>query len=257
MVRPILVRSRADLERLASELENVYTIVFSDDDHFLAMKDGRIVKRFRTGPRNARDGLATGNPGELPSRGHVFLMYDEPDAGTRLEARLLMDGVSKGERCVYATHQSTHEAERRLTEFGLPIEEYTARKMIKVITVEDPFRYGGGWSPAVGRIIEEIMSYGPDRIVSWRWIRNLADQRQILANKQVEKVVSAAIKGESVDSSFARMKSFSGLLACSYLVCGTVHDSPPLSWLGNHLASHDATILAGRDRDVILTNRPS
>ncbi|MDG7007529.1 MAG: MEDS domain-containing protein [Nitrososphaerota archaeon] len=255
MVRPIQVRSRADLEKLASELENVYTIVFVDDDHFLAMKDGRVVKRFRTDPRWARDGpRMTGKPGELPLRGHVFLMYDELEVGTRLEARLLMDGLSKGERCVYATHQDVDETERRLAELGVPVEEFKRGKL-KIVKVEDPFQGRDGWPSAVGRIIEQIMSHNPDRIVSWRWIRDLTDKRQLLANKQVERFVNAAIRGEAVDPSFAGMKSFSGLLACSYLLGGAASDTPLLSWLENHLASHDMTVLAGTDRDLLLMNR--
>lgn len=256
MVRPIQVKSRADLQKLASELEKVYTIVFADDDHFLTMRGGRIVKRYRTDPRSARDDLRImANPGDLPSSGHVFLMYDQLNDGARIEARLLMDGLSKGERCVYATHQNTNEVERRLTKLGVPVEEFNVRKLIRVTQVEDPFEDGGGWSLAVEHIIKKIMSYGPDRIISWRWIRDLTDQRQVLANKQVERFVNAAMRGESVNPSFAGMKSFKGLLVCSYLLGDAAPDTPPLSWLGNHLASHDATVLALRDRDVLLTNQ--
>lgn len=243
------------MEKLASELESAYTIVFADDDHFLAMKDGRIVKRFRTDPRRARDDLRmTGKPSDLPSRGHMFLMYDELEAGTRLEARLLMDGLSKGERCVYATHQSVDETEHRLMKLGFSVDEFKGRKL-RVVRVEDPFRGSDGWSSAVVRIIEQIMSHDPDRIVSWRWIRDLTDRRQLLANKQIERFVNAAIRGESVDPSFAGMKRFDGLLVCSYLLGGVAADAPLLSWLGNHLASHDMTMLAGTERDLLLTNR--
>ncbi len=96
MARPIQVRSRDDLNKLAAELEGQYTVVFSDDDHFIAMKNGRIVKRFRTMPRDSASGhRRMANTSGLPSEGHVFLMYDELERGITLEARLLMDGLRK------------------------------------------------------------------------------------------------------------------------------------------------------------------
>jgi hypothetical protein len=256
MVRPIQVRSRADLEKLALELEGQYTVVFSDDDHLLAMKDGRIVKRFRTMRRNPMADLrGSADVAGLPSAGHVFLMYDELHTGTELEARLLMAGLLNGERCLYATHQDAAEAERSLSEGGLPVNEFKTKKLIKVLKIEDPFQDGGEWSPAVGRIVRRILSYGPDRIVSWRWIRDLTDPRQVAANKAVERLVNAAIQGESIDPSFQPLRNFGGLFVCSYLIGGSVPEPPKLDWLANHLASHDATILAGRTENVLLSNR--
>jgi hypothetical protein len=256
MVRPVQVRSRADLEKLAAELEGQYTVVFSDDDHFFTMKEGRIVKRFRTMRTNPISNIRrSANVATLPSSGHVFLMYDHLHAGTKLEARLLMAGLLNGERCLYATHQDTEEAERSLSESGLPVNEFTTKKLIKVLKIEDPFQDGGGWSPAVGRIINRILSYGPDRIVSWRWIRDLTDPRQVEANKTVERLVNAAIQGESIDANFRPLRNFGGLFVCSYLIGGSVPEPPKLDWLANHLASHDATILAGRTENVLLLNR--
>lgn len=256
MARTIQVRSRADLEKLAAELEKQFTIVFSDDYHFLAMKDGRIVKRFRAAPGRATPGRhVVGNPGELPSRGHLFLMYDELDRGTKLEARFLMDGLLNGERCVYATHQRVEEAERNLSRNGLPIEEFKAKGLVKVLKLEDPFLDAGGWSPAVGRIIEEIMEYGPDRIVSWRWIRDLTDPQQITVNKKVERLVRAAVKGESADPNFGRMRNFSGLFVCSYLLGESMPEPPAFGWLANHVASHDATIFVRKEENVLLSNQ--
>jgi hypothetical protein len=256
VVRPIQVRSRVDLEKLAAELEGKYTVVFSDDDHFLAMKDGRIVKRFRTMNRNPMSDFRRSlNTAGFPAAGHVFLMYDHLHAGTNLEARLLMAGLLKGERCLYATHLDTEEAERSLSESGLPVDEFKAKRLINVLKIEDPFQDGGGWSPAVGRIIRRILSYEPDRIVSWRWIRDLADTRQVAANKAVERLVNAAILGEPVDPNFRPLRNFGGLFVCSYLIGGPVPEPPKLDWLANHLSSHDATILAGRTENVLLSNR--
>lgn len=256
MVRPIRVRGRTDLEKLAAEFEGQYTAVFSDDDHFLAMKDGRIVKRFRTMDRNPAPALRRpANMTGLPSVGHVFLMYDHLHGGTRLEARFLMDGLQNGERCLYATHQDTEEAERSLSESGLPIDEFKTKKLLEVLEIEDPFQDGGGWSPAVARIIRRILSHGPDRIVSWRWMRDLTDPRQVAANKRVERLVNAPVRGEPVDPDFQPLRNFGGLFVCSYLIGSTVPEPPALDWLTNHLASHDATILAGRTENVLLSNQ--
>ncbi len=255
MARPIQVRSREDLNKLAAELEGQYTVVFSDDDHFIALKNGRIVKRFRTMPRNSTSGRRRmANASRLPSEGHVFLMYDELERGITLEARLLMDGLQKGERCIYATHLDVDMAERTLSRKGFPLDEYKKRKLLRVLRVEDPFLHSGGWLAAVGRIIERVANDDPDRIVSWRWIRDLADRSQLAANKEIERHVNAAVRGESVDGAFKPLRNFSGLFVCTYPISGIVPRAQAFDWLTNHLASHDSTILTGRNGNVLLSN---
>ncbi len=257
MARPVQVRSRDDLNKLAAELESQYTVVFSDDDHFIAMRNGRIVKRFRTMPRNAAPGWRKMvGAAELPSEGHVFLMYDELERGTRLEARLLMDGLQKGERCVYMTHLDVDVAEHTLSESGIPLGEFKKKKLIRVFKVEDPFQSGSGWPAAVGRVIEKIADEAPDRVVSWRWIRDLTDGSQSTANKTIEQHVEAAIQGEEVDEVFKPLRNFGGLFVCTYPVSGIVPKELAFDWFTNHLASHDTTILTGRNGSVLLSNGP-
>jgi hypothetical protein len=249
------VRSRADLEKLAAELECQYTVVFSDDDHFIAMKNGRTVKRFRTMARGGTPGLQkVANMAELPSRGHLFLMYDEFERGTELEARLLMEGLQKGERCLYVTHMDVDVAERTLSGKGLPIEEPKAKNLIKILRIDDPFQDDRGWTAAVGGIIEEIMSNGPDRIVSWRWIRDLADDPQMAANRLIERHVNAAVRGEPVDATFEPLRNFGGLFVCSYSVSNIVPKALTFEWFTNHLANHDVTVFAARNGSVLLSN---
>ncbi len=255
MARPIQVRSRDDLNKLAVELEGQYTVVFSDDDHFIAMKNGRIVKRFRTMPRNSAPGhRRVASTSGLPSEGHIFLMYDELERGTTLEARLLMDGLRKGERCIYVTHLDVDMAERTLSQKGLPLDEYKKRNLLRVLRVEDPFLHGDGWLAAVGRIIERIANNDPDRIVSWRWIRDLSDHWQFAANKKIEQHVNAVVRGESADGAFKPLRDFGGLFVCTYPISGIVPKAQAFDWFTNHLASHDATILTGRNGNVLLSN---
>lgn len=257
MARPIQVRSRDDLNKLAVELEGQYTVVFSDDDHFIAMKNGRIVKRFRTMPGNgASSHRRMADTSGLPSEGHVFLMYDELERGITLETRILMDGLRKGERCIYVTHLDVDMAERILSEKGLPLDEYKRRKLLRVLRVEDPFLNNDGWLVAIGRIVERIANDDPDRIVSWRWIRDLPDHAQFEANKKIERCVNAAVRGESVNVAFKPLRNFSGLFVCAYPISGIVPKERAFDWFTNHLASHDATILAGRNGNVLLTNIP-
>ena len=255
MVRPIHVRSRQDLEKLARELEKQFTVVFTDDDHLVAMRDGVIVKRFAVLSKGTKiEPAGLNKVAALPSNGHVLLMYDDASNGRSLEYRFLVDGLSKGERCVYATHIDTRQIEQDMVENGIPVDDFKAKNLLRVHKIEDPFQDADKWSTNVRRIIERIMTDKPDRIVSWRWIRDIDGGKQNLVNRQVEQMVNAAIRGDVIDPNYWGIKNFSGLFVCTYLVRGITHNEH-LAWLTNHLANHDTAIFAGGEERAFLMNQ--
>lgn len=250
MVRYISVRSKDDLDKLARELEKQFTVVYTDDEHILAMRDGRIVRRFRV--FGTITPSAPGGLNQLPQSGHVFLCYADEREGRRAEFQFLRAGLLKGEKCTYATHGSIQEAERDMAENRVPVREYRERNLLDICTIEDPFEDRDGWRVGIMKTIDRLTRAKSTRIVSRGWMRDISAKEQNLANREEERMIDAAIKGDVHDENFIGLRGFKGLLVCSY----SVNDVPrqtQWSWLLNHLGTHDSAVFAGDNTDVLYS----
>lgn len=249
LVRAITVRSRVDLNNLARELSKNFTVVFNDDDNFLTMREGLVVKRFRV----RRQVSEVREPSSrLPESGHVLLLARDAASGVRQESRFLSEGLSRGERSVYATHQKVSLVERQMAENGIDAKRFENKGLLHIMELSDPFQEKAGYVVGVGKIIDRIMKANPARIVSWRWIRDISNSEQNAANREVERSVDSAMRGDILGPAYASLGGFQGLLVCTYAF-SQIGTRVNWDWLVNHFSHHDSTILANQDGMTVFS----
>lgn len=134
---------------------------------------------------------------------------------------------------------------------GIDVTQFKNKGLLHVLELGDPFREDAGFMLGVGKIVDRIMKLNPDRIVSWRWIRDIGNRDQNLANKEVERVVDAAIEGDILDPAYTGLKGFAGLLVCTYTF-NHLTTQINWDWMVNHPSHHDSTILASKEGTIAL-----
>jgi predicted Ser/Thr protein kinase len=72
----------------------------------------------------------------LEGNNHIVLLYDNAKYGELIIARYLMNGLKKGESCIFFTPDEPKEVEKRLSGMGINVNVYKKKNQLRVFNIE-------------------------------------------------------------------------------------------------------------------------
>jgi DcmR-like sensory protein len=67
---------------------------------------------------------------------HTVLLYDNQEYADMIIARYLLNGLEKGESCIFFTPDDSAEVEKRLTAHGIDVDSYKQKKSLRIFHTE-------------------------------------------------------------------------------------------------------------------------
>ena len=69
---------------------------------------------------------------------HTVLLYDNQEYADMIIARYLLNGLEKGESCIFFTPDDSAEVEKRLAAHGIDVDSYKQKKSLRIFHTERP-----------------------------------------------------------------------------------------------------------------------
>jgi len=188
---------------------------------------------------------------------HAVLFYENPDAARNIEYRYILNGLQKGESCVYTTHHRDPQSIlQQMKEFGIDVEKYTQKNQLRVIKINDPRTHPDGIWAGLEQIRHEVFNgiKTPIRLVS-RFIRQIESEDDIKTNMMFERKIQSAFDGYLTEGFFGNFNKFEGSFICPYHVSPSDFHS---KWAINHIKSHHDVIFSDEhmERGVHVSDSP-
>jgi len=174
---------------------------------------------------------------------HACLFYDSPDFARSIEYRYILEGLQKGESCVYTTHhREPEQILQQMKEFGIDVEKYTQKNQLRVIKITDPRYHPDGTVAGLEQIRHEIFDgiKMPVRLVS-RFIRQIESEDDIKTNMMFEQKIQSAFNGQITEGFFGNFNKFEGSFICPYHVTDNDYHA---EWAINHIKNHHDVIFS-------------
>jgi DcmR-like sensory protein len=67
---------------------------------------------------------------------HTVLLYDNQEYADMIIARYLLNGLAKGESCIFFTPDESPEVEKRLAAHGIDVDSYKQKKSLRIFHTE-------------------------------------------------------------------------------------------------------------------------
>jgi hypothetical protein len=75
---------------------------------------------------------------QLEGNNHMVLLYDRQEYADLIIARYFLNGLTKGESCVYFTSDNPEEAEKRLAAGGIDVDLYKRAGLLRIYVAGKP-----------------------------------------------------------------------------------------------------------------------
>jgi hypothetical protein len=72
----------------------------------------------------------------LEGNNHIVLLYDNPKYADLVIARYLLNGLEKGESCIFFTSDEPEDIEKRLSAQGIDVESYKQANLLRIFCIE-------------------------------------------------------------------------------------------------------------------------
>ncbi len=72
----------------------------------------------------------------LEGNNHIVLLYDKQDYADLIIARYFLNGLEKGESCIFFTPDSPKLVEARLSAQGVDVDSYKKKKALRIYSIE-------------------------------------------------------------------------------------------------------------------------
>lgn len=72
----------------------------------------------------------------LEGNNHIVLLYDKAKYADLIIARYLLNGLKKGESCIFFTPDEPKEVEKRLSGMGIDVSMYKKKNQLRVFNIE-------------------------------------------------------------------------------------------------------------------------
>jgi DcmR-like sensory protein len=72
----------------------------------------------------------------LEGNNHIVVLYDEQKYADMVIARYLLNGLEKGESCIFFTPDPPEEVERKLSAMGINVDLYKKKNQLRVFNIE-------------------------------------------------------------------------------------------------------------------------
>lgn len=72
----------------------------------------------------------------LQGNNHIVLLYDDQKYADLIIARYILNGLQKGESCIFFTADDPQETERRLADAGIDVESYLRKNSLRVFCIQ-------------------------------------------------------------------------------------------------------------------------
>jgi len=174
---------------------------------------------------------------------HAALFYENPDFARNIEYRYILNGLQKGESCVYTTHHREPQSIlQQMKEFGIDVEKYTQKNQLRVIKITDPREHSDGIWAGLEQIRHEVFDgiKTPIRLVS-RFIRQIESDDDIKTNMMFERKIQSAFDGYLTEGFFGNFNKFDGSFICPYHISPNDFHS---EWMINHIKNHHDVIFS-------------
>lgn len=254
MVRTISVRSRQDLEKLAAELAGEYTVVFTTEDSFIAMKGGKISRRFKVLPRSRQfSGSTLDTESALVQGGHILMMYDDPDHAKAVQFEFIRSRLGKGEHCVYTTHRDPKAILSQMSQSGIDADPFQRKGLLHVPRIMDASLHAKGVSTAFRETMDSILAgtESPCRMFI-QVCPDVDTESHRSTEMEVEQNAQAALQGRVTDRAYERLNGFRGSFICHFKI-GQKLGPSSWEWMVSEFRNHDRAILMVNNRSEVLS----
>lgn len=189
---------------------------------------------------------------------HAILFYENPDFARNIEYRYILNGLQKGESCVYTTHHREPQSIlQQMKEFSIDEEKYTQKNQLRVIKITDPRDHPDGIEAGLEQIRQMVFSdiKTPIRLVS-RFIRQIESEGDIKISMMFEQKIQSAFDGHLTEGFFGSFTKFEGSIICPYHTYPSDFQS---EWAIDLIKNHHDVIFSGEHmgRGVHVSDLPS
>jgi hypothetical protein len=178
---------------------------------------------------------------KLDKKKHIVLYYDNPTFGKKIQFRFIMDGLLKGENCIYVIHENDNpkSIENEMIDNGIDVKKYSKYKLLTIFTIPDILKHPNGVLKGSEEIIDKIFSdlnpNLPFRLVV-RMIDKLNTRDQIAANLDLEQYYHS------------KFEHFNGFILCHYDVRHNPTNTNGI-WVENILENHHSAIFVTENEE--------
>jgi hypothetical protein len=171
---------------------------------------------------------------KLKQKKHIVLYYGNPKFGKNIQFRFIIDGLRKGENCIYIIHENddAKSIEKEMMENGIDVKKYIKCRLLTIFTIPDLLKHPSGVLKGSEEIIDTLFSKlipnVPFRLVV-RLIDKLNTKDQIQANLALEQYYHS------------KFENFNGSILCHYDIRHSPTDTDG-KWVEQILENHHAAI---------------
>lgn len=168
----------------------------------------------------------------LDTKKHIVLFYDNLEYAQRIEFQFLKKGVERGERCIYAMSDDPKLIKEKMASYGIPVEEYLAKNLLRIYQLNDPFDHHEGPLKGAKKNAEMIMANlnSPFRIVA-----------NLFPDEKTDEAISAHL---AIEQNFqSTFNTFQGSVICPYNIRNVKEDRRK-DWFDGLFDSHHIAIYA-------------
>ncbi len=162
----------------------------------------------------------------LENKKHILLLYDDQDYAKQIEFEFLKKGLEKEQHCIYATEEDPGYIMLKMINYGIPIDYFKRKNLIRVFQMPSPFGGDCGGLEGCKNNIATILaeSKPPFRIVA-RAVPDVSTHEGMSTELELE---------QDFHSTF---DDFGGSIICPYDIT-KIEPSSRKKWIAGLLRNH-------------------
>jgi MEDS: MEthanogen/methylotroph, DcmR Sensory domain len=182
--------------------------------------------------------------GLIDSKKHVMVVYDNIVIGHKIEFEFIKEGLDKKELSVYLTHGDVKQIEKEMQSFGIDVNYYKKKGLLKVGYVGNPAEESLGFMDAVQEKIRTILPdpEAPFRIVG-RAIPDVRTEIAMAIQSRWEKILHTTV-----------FDKLNGSILCTYDLSHIQANNEWARWLDELKENHHAYIICQNGKCNLVTN---
>ena len=169
---------------------------------------------------------------DLDGNNHTILLYDKEIFRKLVQYQFLLNGLKKGENCVFVTHDDVKIIEDEMVESGIDVEYYQQKGLLHIHQIENILDYEGGIRNGFERVIKRVTSsLEPPIRLTGRVVPEISTRKGIVAELLTEEIVHN------------NPDIYKGYILCVYKI-DDIEESERKVWLNQLLRTHANVIYA-------------
>jgi len=182
--------------------------------------------------------------GKFDSKKHFMVAYDDVVMGRKIEFEFIKNGLDKNELSVYLTHGDVKQVEKEMLSFGIDINYYKKKGLLKVVHIENPIEAYSDFLDSVQTTFQKILPNPeiPFRIVG-RMVPDVSMEIAMAIQSRWEKILHNYI-----------FDKLNGSILCTYDLSQIQANNQWMIWLKELQENHHAYVICKNGKSNFTIN---